>query len=365
MTRTLVEHYSEPFGTAAEDTSVAAVSTGAKWGGATFGTAGGTVTWSYFAGTNFSGHVTFDNSLASIMPGGYQNEIQRAFNAWEAVANIHFQQVSDGAGVDIRLGGSSIDGSSGILGVASWWQSGTVLTQADVEFDSAENWTLNTSGFSIFSVAVHEIGHAIGLAHETSAALAVMDPYYAALQNLQFADTSAIQAVYGASPDSAPVTITGSLGTAGNDSLIGSDSDDLMFGYAGNDTVYGGVGSDTLVGGAGKDLLTGAGGLDHMRFTALSDSGVAFSARDAVNTFAHGDKIDLSALDADTRVAGNQAFHFQSAFNGTAGQLIAVQVAANSFLVEADVNGDNHYDFSLNVYTSPGFGAFHSWDFIL
>jgi hypothetical protein len=31
----------------------------------------------------------------------------------------------------------------------------------------------------------------------------------------------------------------------------------------------------------------------------------------------------------------------------------------------ADVNGDHNADFSLNVYTAPGFGTFHGWDFIL
>jgi hypothetical protein len=40
-------------------------------------------------------------------------------------------------------------------------------------------------------------------------------------------------------------------------------------------------------------------------------------------------------------------------------------VATNSFLVLADINGDAHADFSLNVYTSPGFGNFAGFDFIL
>jgi len=47
------------------------------------------------------------------------------------------------------------------------------------------------------------------------------------------------------------------------------------------------------------------------------------------------------------------------------GQVIAQQVATNSFLVLADVNGDHNADFSLNVYTSPGFGNFAAFDFIL
>jgi Ca2+-binding RTX toxin-like protein len=49
-------------------------------------------------------------------------------------------------------------------------------------------------------------------------------------------------------------------GTAGNDSLHGSDADNLLEGFAGADTLYGGKGNDTLSGGAGNDLIDGAGG---------------------------------------------------------------------------------------------------------
>jgi len=42
-------------------------------------------------------------------------------------------------------------------------------------------------------------------------------------------------------------------GTAGDDTLIGSDENDFLFGNAGADTVQGGKGDDTLSGGAGDD----------------------------------------------------------------------------------------------------------------
>jgi Ca2+-binding RTX toxin-like protein len=122
---------------------------------------------------------------------------------------------------------------------------------------------------------------------------------------------------------------------------------------------------DTLIGGAGKDLLTGSGGLDRMVYNALSDSGITFAGRDGINTFAHGDKIDLSALDANAGVGGNQAFAFVASFSGAAGQLQYDQVATNSWFVSADVNGDGASDFSLNIYTSSGFGQLQGWDFIL
>jgi Ca2+-binding RTX toxin-like protein len=156
-------------------------------------------------------------------------------------------------------------------------------------------------------------------------------------------------------------------GNTGGNVIFGNNGANQLSGLGGNDTVNGGAGNDTLIGGFGKDLNTGSGGLDHIKFNALGESGTTFATRDAINTFAHGDKIDLSAIDANTNVAGNQAFIFTSAqaLTGLSGLVIAQQVATNSFLVLADVNGDANADFSLNVYTSPGFGTFQAWDFIL
>jgi hypothetical protein len=57
-----------------------------------------------------------------------------------------------------------------------------------------------------------------------------------------------------------------------------------------------------------------------------------------------------AAIDANTNVAGNQTFTFSSSQTMTlSGLVIAQQAAAHSFLVLADVNGNAHADFSLNV----------------
>jgi Ca2+-binding RTX toxin-like protein len=147
--------------------------------------------------------------------------------------------------------------------------------------------------------------------------------------------------------------------------IVGNVGKNVLSGLGGSDTINGGLGDDTIIGGAGKDLNTGSGGLDVMDYNALSESGPTFAARDAINTFAHGDKIDLSTIDANANVAGNQAFVFVANFTGNAGQLQFDQVATNSWFVSADVNGDGSAEFSLNIYSAPGFGQLQSWDFIL
>lgn len=60
-------------------------------------------------------------------------------------------------------------------------------------------------------------------------------------------------------------------------------------------------------------------------FQLASDSPVAPEARDAIMDFARlqGDRIDLSQIDANSALAGNNAFRFigTGAFSGQAGEL--------------------------------------------
>jgi Ca2+-binding RTX toxin-like protein len=166
-------------------------------------------------------------------------------------------------------------------------------------------------------------------------------------------------------------------GMNGNDQVFGGGGADFLFGGNGADALDGGLGNDVLTGGDGKDLRNGSGGLDRMDFNALSASGVTFAARDVINTFADGDKIDLSDIDANSLVGGNQAF-FVSAFTGVAGQLQwdltnISPTGVKGYLVQGDVNGDAAPDFSLQIYTSPtnnlpdGSAGWNlaAWDFIL
>jgi Ca2+-binding RTX toxin-like protein len=57
-------------------------------------------------------------------------------------------------------------------------------------------------------------------------------------------------------------TVTGTVGTAGNDLLIGSTGADTMLAQDGNDCVLGGGGVDVIDGGAGTDVCLGGPGLD-------------------------------------------------------------------------------------------------------
>ncbi len=152
------------------------------------------------------------------------------------------------------------------------------------------------------------------------------------------------------------------FGEAGNDILTGDGGNDRVFGGDGNDKVYGGAGNDQVRGDAGIDQVYGGDGADRFIFATLSDAPT--TGIDRVMDFVKGtDKIDLSILDADGTLAGNQAFHFNAVrpFFASAGDLnISVTLAGT--MVEGDVNGDGFSDFRFLVVANY---ALQASDFIL
>lgn len=155
-------------------------------------------------------------------------------------------------------------------------------------------------------------------------------------------------------------------GGAGNDVINGQGGNDVLDGGAGNDKLNGGGGADKLTGGAGKDVLTGGGGADVFIYKSVSDSTVAASGRDKIVGFKpNEDRIDLSAIDANTSTSANDSFTFigGSSFSGSAGELRAVKSSSGTY-VSGDVNGDGTADFMIFLAKNGGHNL-DSGDFIL
>ncbi len=142
-------------------------------------------------------------------------------------------------------------------------------------------------------------------------------------------------------------------GGGGEDLLVGGAGDDTLDGGAGTDTIRGGAGDDVIFGRTGADLMAGGPGADTFVFASVAEIGLAAGSRDRITDFRPDeDVIDLSAIDANTALPGDQAFTFiTGAFTGVAGQL---RYAASTGLVQGDVDGDGIADFSLAL--SPGLG---------
>ena len=128
-------------------------------------------------------------------------------------------------------------------------------------------------------------------------------------------------------------------------------------------TLVGGAGDDILYGGGGRDVLRGNGGADTFVFKTTADSPVG-AARVTIADFTPGtDHIDLSAIQAVSGAASDQAFAFigAGAFTGRAGQLHQITVGGNT-VVEGDVNGDGAADFQIGL---TGIIQLHAADFVL
>ena len=164
------------------------------------------VTWS-FAAANYGGQPGQFSSIFS--PSTFlAGEIAEAFARWDQVTDLDFVQVSDAANVDIRIGYGQFDGPRGILAEASWTYSGSYFIRTTIRFDQQESYTIVgddafLSGGGTFKViALHEIGHVIGLGHYDGAP-AIMNTYLATqLRDLTTSEILGVRALYGEEPSS-------------------------------------------------------------------------------------------------------------------------------------------------------------------
>ena len=155
------------------------------------------------------------------------------------------------------------------------------------------------------------------------------------------------------------------LGGGGGDKLFGKQGSDTLLGENGQDILRGGNGKDTLDGGAGKDTLYGGGGADVFAFSQASQND-SRSVRDVIKDFDRSeDIIDLSGVDANSTLSGNQAFTFVGgdAFSGTAGELRYRSWSDDAKReIQGDIDGDGSADFFVLV---DGSFALSAGDFIL
>lgn len=93
------------------------------------------------------------------------------------------------------------DGPGNVLAHAFYPEEMQSLS-GDIHFDYDENWKENSTnladGVDFFSVAVHELGHSLGLGHSTVYS-SIMFPYYkgAGSYALDFDDIFAMYELYG------------------------------------------------------------------------------------------------------------------------------------------------------------------------
>ncbi len=163
--------------------------------------------------------VSFTSVTEKASADAAQAEILRALNEWAKYAALSFSPgapstANSAINVLFARGAHGdpypFDGPGGVL--AHTFYPGDVNPEpiaGDMHFDADESWNIGAD-VDIFSVALHEAGHALGLGHSDQPG-AVMYPYYHQVTGLAAEDIAAIRDLYAAAsggntPQPAPNT---------------------------------------------------------------------------------------------------------------------------------------------------------------
>jgi Ca2+-binding RTX toxin-like protein len=255
---------------------------------------------------NALANVITGNAAANRLSGGAGNDVLAGAGGADTLAG------DDGA--DLLDGGAGADSLAGGAGDDRY----VVDNAADLVFEAADGGT---------DLVLAGIGWTLG----------------AALENL---------------------TLTGNAAIAGTGNALANDirgnaAANLLRGGDGADALRGNTGNDTLEGGAGRDTLWGGAGSDVFAFRAIDESAGSLLRADIIGDFAAGDRIDLSAIDANPATLADDAFSVAAA----AAARVSWTLIAGDTLVELRLAGSPAPDAAilLSGYT----GALSAGSFLL
>ena len=149
-------------------------------------------------------NVGYSVNANSAKVAGELAAVQSAAGSWSAINPSGFRltyQGSTSVTSESRNGQNTIcwenQGASSTLATTYTWYSGGTILENDIVFNEAQNWSTSGGDYDVETVALHEMGHVVGLDHSNSG---IMTPYYSGIRRSVDSDARAgFVAMYGGS----------------------------------------------------------------------------------------------------------------------------------------------------------------------
>lgn len=187
-----------------------------KWGTPGLGSTGGTITWAILgSGQSLASNNPYTSAVTSVDPV-FVSTIRAAFARWEQVANFDFVETTNPATADMIVAFDELSGqSANTIGLAQYYYIGSRLTRSYISFDLNRRYqtldgtihpagTSSGSGLNLYTLALHEIGHSIGLGHEDDFDTVMNSISDGVLTDLTSDDIAGARAIYGAAGSTPP-----------------------------------------------------------------------------------------------------------------------------------------------------------------
>ncbi|XP_045188792.2 interstitial collagenase-like isoform X2 [Mercenaria mercenaria] len=145
-----------------------------------------------------------------ISPLGLWKTLKKAFETWSAVSGLRFLYSRQKPDIQIDFErGNHGDGSKVAFdekgGVAAHaFGPGTYTISGNIHLDDDEPWTQSVNpkdGINLLAVAIHEIGHALGLQHSRDPRSVMYPAFVSTNLDLSVEDIEHAQILYGPNPD--------------------------------------------------------------------------------------------------------------------------------------------------------------------